>query len=128
GAEIERDVNLETAISRRVRGDVNHVLDAVDLLLERGNHRRCDHVCARPGILTADPDHWRCDLRKLGDRQPPDGHRANDHEDERTARGKTRPVYEEGGEAHGRLRSPNWRRSEGRLPTPRRCSIAVAKP
>src|SRR5258708_26708455 len=102
GAELERHVDLETAISGRVRGHVDHVLDAVDLLLEGSNHGGSDHVCARPGILTADPHHRRRDLRILGDRQPPDGHRAEDDEDDRDDRGEDRPVDEEVGDAHSR--------------------------
>ena len=71
GAKFEGHVNLETAISGRVRGHVDHVLDAVDLLLEGSNHRGGNHVCARPGILTAHPHDRRRDLRIRGDRQPP---------------------------------------------------------
>jgi hypothetical protein len=68
GAEVESDVDLETAVAGRVRRDVEHVLDAVDLLLERSGHRRGNDVGARPGVLAADPDHRRGDLRKLRNR------------------------------------------------------------
>src|SRR5260370_34784907 len=55
GAELKGHVNLETAISGRVGGHVDHVFEAVDLLLKRSDHDGGDHVRARPGILTADP-------------------------------------------------------------------------
>jgi hypothetical protein len=38
GAEIEGHVDLEAAVARRIRDHVGHVLDAIDLLLQRGNH------------------------------------------------------------------------------------------
>ena len=126
GAEIERHVDRETAVPGRVRRDVEHVLDAVDLLLERSSHRCGDDVGARPGILAADPDHRRGDVRKLRDRHSPERHRADDDEDDRNDGGEDRPVDEEVGEAHRRLRSFNWRRLEDRRPRPRRCSIAAA--
>jgi len=95
GAELEGHVNLETTISGRVRGHVDHVLDAVDLLFKGSNHGGGDHVRARPGILTADPHHRRRDLRILGDRQPPDGYRAKDDEDDRDDGSEDWPVDEE---------------------------------
>ncbi len=114
GAELEGHVNLETAISGRVRGHVDHV---------RGG----DHVRARPGILTADPNHRRRNLWILGDRQPPDGHRAKDNEGDRDDRSEDRPVDEEVRLAHLRF-SLNWRRFAGRRSTRKRCSIAAALP
>jgi hypothetical protein len=107
GAELEGHVDLEAAVSGRVRGHVDHVLDAIDLLLEGSNDGVGDNVCARPGKLTADPHHRRRDLRILGDRQPPDGHRADDDEDDRHDRGEDGSVDEEVGEAHARF-SLNW--------------------
>ena len=125
GAELEGHVNLETAIAGRVRGHVDHVLDAVDLLLEGSNDRGGDHVRARSGILAADPHHRRRDLRILGNRQPPDGHRPDDDEDDRNDRGEDRPVDEEVGEAHLRF-SLNWRRFGAVRSMLKRCSIAAA--
>src|SRR6202047_3348653 len=125
GAEVEGHVDLEAAVSGRARGHVDHVLDAVDLLLERSNHRGGDHVRARPGILAADPHHRRRDLRILGDRQAPDRHRAEDDEDDRNDRGEDRPVDEEVGEAHPRV-SLNWRPLEGRRSMLKRGPSAVA--
>ncbi len=124
GAELEGYVDLEAAVSGRARGHVDHVLDAVDLLLKGSNHRVGDYVCARPGKLTADPHHRRRDLRILGDRQPPHGHRADDDEDDRKDRGEDRPVDEEMGEAHVRF-SLNRRRFAGGQSRLKRCSLAA---
>ena len=49
GAELEGHGNWEAAVARRVRGDVEHVLDAVDLLLERRDDRGGHHVGAGAG-------------------------------------------------------------------------------
>ena len=56
--------------------DVEHVLDAVDLLLDRRDHGRRDHVGAGAGILPGDADHRRRDFRILRDRQPRNRRRA----------------------------------------------------
>ena len=100
GAELERHLDGELPVARRVRRDVEHVLDAVDLLLERGNDGRGDDVGAGAGVLAGDVDGRRRDIRILRDRQPPIGHRAQDHEDHRDHGGKDRPVDEELGDAH----------------------------
>ena len=63
----------EAAVARRVRGDVEHVLDAVDLLLERRDDGGGHHVGAGAGILARDVDDRRRDLGILGDRQAPEG-------------------------------------------------------
>ena len=48
---------------------VEHVLDAVDLLLERRDHGRGDDLGAGAGILAGDVDDRRRDLGVLRDRQ-----------------------------------------------------------
>ncbi len=69
GAELEGHRNGEAAVARRIRGDVEHVLDAVDLLLQRRSDRCGDDLRARAGILPGDVDDRRRDLRILRDRQ-----------------------------------------------------------
>ena len=50
GAELEGDGDGELAIRGRLAVDVQHVLDAVDLLLDRERRRCPDTVCAEaPG-------------------------------------------------------------------------------
>jgi hypothetical protein len=59
GAEVEGDGNAEASVSGRVRRHVEHVLDAVDLLLDRSDHGRGDHLRAGAGILAGDVDDRR---------------------------------------------------------------------
>ena len=101
GAELERDGDGEAAVTRRVRRDVEHVLDAVDLLLERRDDGRGHHVGAGTGILARDVDHGGRDIGILGDRQAAEGDEPQDHEDEGHHPGEDRPVDEEAGDAHG---------------------------
>ncbi len=70
GAELEADRDREAPVGRRVRRHVDHVLDAVDLLLDRRDHGRGHDLGAGAGILPGDADQRRCDLRILRDRQP----------------------------------------------------------
>ena len=69
-AEIEGHRNREAAVGARIRGDVEHPLDAVDLLLDRRDHRIGDRFGARARILPGDVDDRRRDFRILRDRQP----------------------------------------------------------
>ena len=63
GAEIERHRDREAAVDRRVRRDVEHALDAVDLLLERRDDGRGDDLGAGARILAGDVDDRRRDIR-----------------------------------------------------------------
>ena len=69
GAEIEGHADREAAVAVRVRRHVEHVLDAVDLLLDRRHHGRGDHLGAGAGILARYVDDRRRDLGILRDRQ-----------------------------------------------------------
>ena len=69
GADIEGHRDREAAVGGRVRRHVDHVLDAVDLLLDRRHHGRGDDVGAGAGILAGDLDGRRRDFRILRDRQ-----------------------------------------------------------
>jgi hypothetical protein len=51
GADIEGDRDREPSIRGRIRRQIDHVLDAVDLLLDRRHHRRGDDVRTGAGIL-----------------------------------------------------------------------------
>ena len=102
GAEIEAHRDGEASVRRRVRRHVEHVLDAVDLLLDRRDRRRRDHVGAGARILPGDLDHRRRDFGILRDRQTEIGDRAEDHDHDRDHGGEDRPVDEEMGQAHRR--------------------------
>ncbi len=101
GADVEGDRDREFSVRGRIRRHVKHVLDAVDLLLDRCDYRRGDHVGARTRILTAHIDDGRSDFRILRDRQPRKCDAAKDHEYDRDHGGEDRPVDEEMRNAHG---------------------------
>ena len=69
GAELEAHCDREAAVGGRVRRHVDHVLDAVDLLLDRRDHGRGHDLGAGAGILAGDADQGRRDLGILRDRQ-----------------------------------------------------------
>ena len=77
--EIEVDARLEGdgqavgAVVGRLRGHVDHVLDAVDLLLDGGGHGLGDDLGAGTGVGAGDDDARRRDLRVLRERQGEDG-------------------------------------------------------
>ena len=108
GAEIEADLDREAAVGRRVRRHVEHVLDAVDLLLDRRHHGRGDDVGAGAGILAGDVDDRRRDLGILRDRQARERHAAEDHEHDRDHGGEDRPVDEEVRDAHSSAINRRW--------------------
>ena len=71
GAELEGDGEPHGAVARALRRHVEHVLDAIDLLLDRrrDGFRTVLRVGAR--IVGRDLDRRRRDLGKLRDRQRP---------------------------------------------------------
>ena len=120
GAELEGDVDLETAVTGCVRRDVEHVLDAVDALLERRHDRGGDDVRARARVLPAHPHQRRRDVGILREGEPRHRHCADNHEDDRYHGGEDRPVDKEVREAHiSPPSSERWRP---------RCSAGAARP
>ena len=116
GAEIERDRDGKAPVRRRVRRHVDHVLDAVDLLLDRRHHGRGDHLRTGPRILSRHVDDGRCDLRILGNREPGERDAADDHEDDRNDRCENRTVDEKMRNPHRPVSLLNWSWLEGRRP------------
>ena len=100
GAEVERHLDRKAPVRRRIGRHIEHVLDAVDLLLHRRDHRGGDDFGAGAGILPGDVDDRRRDLGILRDRQARERHAAQDHEDDRDHGGKDRPIDEEVRDAH----------------------------
>ena len=133
GADVERHLDRETAVARRVRRDIKHVLDAVDLLLDRSDHGRGHDFGTCAGILTRDVDDRRRDLGILRDRQPREGDRAEDHEHDRHHGGKDRPIDEEMGHPHEsealrRLVTVSWSAARRTQPAWRQASAPPASP
>ena len=124
GAEVEGDRDGEAPVSRRVRRDVEHVLDAVHLLLDGRHHRGGDHVGAGARILAGDVDDGRRDLRELGDGEAGEGHEPQDDEHDRDDAREDRAVDEEMRDAHGAGRLSA--KAPPRAPSPRRQWTAPA--
>ena len=103
GADIERDRDGEASVGGRIRRHVEHVLHAVDLLLDRSDHGGGDDLGVGAGVLPGDVDDRRRDLRILRDRQADERHAAEDDEHDRQHRGEDRPVDEEMGDFHQRV-------------------------
>ena len=78
----------------RLRGVVDHVLDAVDLRLQRGGDGVGDHLGARARVGCHDHDGRRRDLRIFRDRQPVDRDDSRQHEEERDHQRKPGPPDE----------------------------------
>ena len=99
GADVEGDAQGDRAVAGVDRLHVEHVLDAVHLLLERRRHRLLDgdRVGAREAAL--DLDQGRDDVRILGDRQPHHRHQAEEHREDRDDDGDDRTIDEEA--SHG---------------------------
>ena len=113
GAELESDVQRHVAVARALRRHVEHVLDAVDLLLDRrGDGFRDDlRVCA--GIIRRDLDRGRRDLGILRDRKRRERDNADERDDDADHAGENRPVDEEVRKVHPR--SPRDRLAASRL-------------
>ncbi|MEY9717746.1 hypothetical protein ABIA22_000236 [Sinorhizobium fredii] len=112
-AELEGDRQRHRTVGGRVRGHVEHVLDAVDFLFERGRNRIGDGLRIRSRIGGPDDDGGRCDFRILRHRQLEIGDAADDQEDDRQNRSKDRPIDEEMRKPHWAL-SADWAASCGR--------------
>ena len=69
GAGLEDDVDRQPPVAGRLRDDVEHVVDAVDLLLDRRGDRVGDHLGRGAGIGRGDVDRGRRDLGIFRDRQ-----------------------------------------------------------
>ena len=79
GAELKRDAQRHVAIARTLRRHVEHVLNAVDLLLDRRRNRFRYHLRVGAGIGGRDLDRWWRNVRILRNRK----RRKRDHADER---------------------------------------------
>ncbi len=101
GAELEGDGQLEIAVARRFGLHVEHVVDAVDLLLERCRHRVGDGFGRGTGIAGGDDDGGGRDLGILRHRQAEIGKTADQGDQDRDDAGENRSLDEEMRELHG---------------------------
>ncbi len=94
GADLEGDGECHGAIGGGLRIEIQQVLDATDLLLQRRGHGLADHTRVGARELRAHHDLWRRHLGVLGERQLEDGQRADEEDEDRQHGGKARPVDE----------------------------------
>ena len=69
GAQLERHRHCQLAVAGRLAAEIQHVLDAVDLLFQRRGDGLADHLGRGAGIGGGDLDGRRRDLGILRDRQ-----------------------------------------------------------
>ncbi|OLB50387.1 MAG: hypothetical protein AUI08_05740 [Gemmatimonadetes bacterium 13_2_20CM_2_65_7] len=100
GADAKGHGEGEDAVRRALGRHVQHVFDAVDLLLERRRHGLGEHAGVGAGIDRSHHDRRRHDLGILAHGQCEDGDRAGDEDHNGQDGRKDRSVDEEPGEAH----------------------------
>jgi len=102
GPLLEGDGELHDTIVRGLAGHIQHVLDAIDLLLQRRGDGLRQHFGAGARIDGLDLHAGRGDLGILRDRQANEGNRADQHDEDGQDRCKDRTVDEEMGDpVHG---------------------------
>ena len=102
-ADLERDRQGVAAVGRAGGLHVEHVLDAVDLLLDGKRDGLNQRLRIRAGIIRRHLNRRRRDRRVLRDRQIEHRHSAEQHRDQRDDIRQHRPLDEEFGEHDERL-------------------------
>ena len=123
GSELERDRQPVAAVAVGARRHVEHVLDAVDLLLDGCADRLGHRPRIRAGVNRRHLDRRRGDFRILRDRQYRERHEADHHDDDRQHRGEDRPVDEEMADIHRGLGVSDGRYGSGLTFKPGRAFI-----
>src|SRR5882724_4570764 len=100
GAEFESDAQRHVAVACALRRHVEHVLNAVDLLLDRLRNRFRYHLRVRAGIGGRDLDRWWRNLGILGNWKRRKRDHADERDDDADDAGKDRPVDEEVRKVH----------------------------
>ena len=102
-ANPEGDRDGEVAVSGGLAAHVDHVLDAVDRLLERRRDRLADHLGGGAGIAGGHLHRRRHDLRILRDRQDHQRAETDQREEHAEHRRQDGAIDEEMGETHRAL-------------------------
>src|SRR4029077_18797588 len=100
GAELKRDAQRHVAIARTLGRPVEHVLNAVDLLLDRRRNRFRYHLRVGAGIGGRDLDRWWRNVGILGNWKRQKRNHADERDDDADDAGKDRPVDEEVRKVH----------------------------
>ena len=95
GAEFEGDGDPGLAIVGRDAAHVQHIFDAVDLLLDRSGDGVGDDLRRRAGVRRANDHRRRHDFGKLRDGQLRVRQHPHEHYDDRKHPGEDRPVDKE---------------------------------
>ena len=101
GAGLEDGVDRHRAVAGRLRNQIDHVVDAVDLLLDRRGDRLRNHLGGSAGKCGRHFHGGRRDLRIFADRQRAERYGADQRQDDRDDGGEYRPVDEEMRKPHG---------------------------
>ena len=120
GAELEGDGERHVAVAGRLRRHVEHVVDAVDLLLDGSRNGLGHDLGGGSRILRGDRDRRRRDVRILRDRQGEIGDAADQRDDDGDDGGEDRPVDEEMRDVHI---APATISSASARQSPRSCSL-----
>ncbi len=112
GPGLEHDADRQRAVAGRLRDHVEHVVDAVDLLLDRRRDRLGDHLGGGARISGVHRHGRGRDLGELGYRQRPERDEADQRHDDRHHARENRPVDEEMGKSHARC-PLRWMQSSG---------------
>ena len=100
GAELKRDAERHVAVARALRRHVEHVLNAIDLLLDRRRNRFRYHLRVGAGIGGRDLDRWWRNVRILRNRKRRKRDHADERDDDTDHARKDRPVDEEVRKVH----------------------------
>ena len=120
GPELEGDGERHVAVAGRLRRHIEHVVDAVDLLLDGGRNGLGHDLGGGSRVLRGDRDRrWR-DVRILRDRQGEISNAADQRDDDGNDGGEDRPVDEEMREVHI---APVTVSSASVRQSPRSCSL-----
>src|SRR5947207_11403585 len=95
GAELKRDAEGHVAVARALRRHVEHVLNAIDLLLDRRRNRFRYHLRVGAGIGGRDLDRWWRSLGILRNWKRRKGDYADERDDNADDAGKDRPIDKE---------------------------------
>ncbi len=103
-AQLEGDRDAHTTLADRLRGDVEHVIHAVDLLLQRGCDVIGHDLGGSAGVGRRHGHRWRRNARILVDGQVGIGDRTQQRNDDRDRAGEHRSIDKEVGDLHAAIR------------------------
>ena len=92
---LEDDADRYLPVARRLRVDIEHVVNAVDFLLDRRRDGFCNHLRRGAGISGVNADGRRRYFGIFGDRQEAQRDQSEDRDDHRDDGRKDRPINEE---------------------------------